>query len=162
MHDEPTSSPAARADAAAAATADAEPQPQPRARAAGAAQAPLVIVADDNPYMRWLVRATFRGRFDDVVEAGDGRELFWHLLRASRTRAESEVIVIADHRMPVCSGLDVLATFEELGYHPRTVVMTSYPDEQAYASAEHVKGMLLPKPFSTEELRRAVDQLWRK
>ncbi|HWO22035.1 MAG TPA: response regulator [Kofleriaceae bacterium] len=154
MHDEPTPSPAAPA---------ATPVDAPaRTRSAGAVAAPLVIVADDNPYMRWLVRATFRGRFEDIVEAGDGRELFWHLLRASRTRAESEVIVIADIRMPVCSGLDVLASFDELGYHPRTVVMTSYPDEQARASVAHVGGLLLPKPFSTEELRRVVEQLWRK
>jgi CheY-like chemotaxis protein len=146
MHDEPTS-PAGAA-------------PPPRPGSTGALASPLLIVADDNPYMRWLVRATFRGRFDDVVEAGDGRELFWNLLRASRSRDASEVIVIADIRMPVCSGLDVLATFDELGYHPRTVVMTSYPDEQAYASAEHVRGVLLPKPFSTQELRRVVDQLW--
>jgi CheY-like chemotaxis protein len=153
MHDEPTP------------PGGLTPAPHPGSAGPGSASdvaSPLLIVADDNPYMRWLVRATFRGRFDDVVEAGDGRELFWSLVQASRSRDASEVIVIADIRMPVCSGLDVLATFDELGYHPRTVVMTSYPDEQAYASAEHVGGALLPKPFSTEELRRAVDRLWRK
>jgi DNA-binding NtrC family response regulator len=123
---------------------------------------PLMIIADDNPYMRWLVRATFRGRFDDVIEASDGRELFWQLVRCSRMRAASEVIVVTDLRMPVCSGLDVLASFEELGYHPKTVVMTSYPDENAYAATERVGGVLIPKPFATTELRRIVEEVWQK
>jgi DNA-binding NtrC family response regulator len=123
---------------------------------------PLLIVADDNPYMRWLVRATFRGTFDDVVEASDGRELFWQLLRCSRTRDASEVIVITDIRMPAASGLDVISSFEELGYHPRTVVMTSYPDENAYASVARVGGTLIPKPFAMAELRQAVEQIWHR
>lgn len=118
---------------------------------------PLLIIADDNAHMRWLVRTTFRGRFDDIVEASDGRELFWHLVRCSHTRAASEVFVITDIRMPTYSGLDVLATYDDLAYHPRTVVMTSFPDRDAYAVTERAGGVLIPKPFATAELRRVVD-----
>ena len=120
---------------------------------------PLLIVADDNAYMRWLVLAAFRGRFDEVIEASDGRELFWQLVRCSRTRDASDVVVVTDIRMPECSGLDVLASFDELGYHPKTVLMTSYPDETAYAAAARVGGVLIPKPFAMTELRRVVDQV---
>ena len=42
----------------------------------------LLIVADDNAHMRWLVRATFRDRFTDVVEASDG----WSCSSSSFTR----------------------------------------------------------------------------
>ncbi|MEO8700591.1 MAG: response regulator [Kofleriaceae bacterium] len=118
---------------------------------------PLLIIADDNAHMRWLVRTTFRKTFDDVLEASDGRELFWHLVRCSRTRAASEVFVITDIRMPTYSGLEVLAAYDDLAYHPRTVVISSFPDADAYACTERAGGVLLPKPFATAELRRVVD-----
>jgi DNA-binding NtrC family response regulator len=118
---------------------------------------PLLVIADDNAHMRWLVRTTFRGCFDEIVEAADGRELFWELVRCSRTRAASEVLVITDIRMPGYSGLDVLSTYDDLGFHPRTVVMTSFPDADAYACTARAGGVLLPKPFATAELRRVVE-----
>ena len=123
---------------------------------------PLLIVADDNPHMRWLVRTTFRDRFADIVEAGDGRELFRQLLRATLTHEDSDVVVITDIRMPAYSGLDILATYDELGYHPTTIVMTSFPDADAYASTEQAGGVLIPKPFATAELRRVVEHACQK
>ena len=123
---------------------------------------PLLIVADDNAHMRWLVRATFRDHFTDVVEASDGRELFQQLLHASLTRKDSEVVVITDIRMPAYSGLDILDTYDELGYHPTTIVMTSFPDADAYASAERAGGVLIPKPFATADLRRVVEHACQK
>jgi DNA-binding NtrC family response regulator len=120
------------------------------------ARRPALIVADDNPHMRWLVRRTFRDRFSDIMEASDGRELFWQLVRCAQTRDASEVVVITDIRMPAYSGLDVLAAYDELGYHPATVVISSFPDPEAYASVERAGARLLPKPFATIELQRVV------
>jgi len=117
----------------------------------------LLIVADDNPQMRWLVRATLRGHFDEVVEASSGRELFWELLRSARSREAADVVVITDIRMAPYSGLDVLDAYDELGYHPTTVVMTSFPDVEAYERTERAGGVVIPKPFTTAELRRVVE-----
>jgi len=122
----------------------------------------LLVIADDNPAMRWLVRQTCRDRFDEIVEANDGRELFWTLVRCSRTRAADDVVLVTDIRMPAYSGLDVLAACDELDYHPTTIVMTSFPDADAYASTERAGAVLLPKPFVTADLRRLVDRAHRR
>jgi len=117
-----------------------------------------LIVADDNAHMRWLVRTTLRDRFDHIVEVVDGRELFRELVHSSMTRKVSDVVVVTDIRMPAYSGLDVLATYDDLGYHPTTIVMTAFPDGDAYASTERAGGTLIPKPFATAELCAVVDR----
>jgi len=119
-----------------------------------------LIIADDNAQMRWLVAATLRDRFAHVVEAADGRELFRELVRCSYTHDEAEVLVITDIRMPAYSGLDILATYDELQFHPVTVVMTSFPDEDAVAATALAGGVLIPKPFATDELVRVVDRAY--
>jgi FixJ family two-component response regulator len=120
---------------------------------------PILIIADDNQAMRWLVRSACRPHFDEILEAHDGRQLFWELVRCSRLRPASEVVVITDVRMPTYSGLEVIAAYEELGYHPRTVVITSFPDPSVRAETELLGGVLLPKPFTTVELRRVVERV---
>ena len=119
----------------------------------------LLLIADDNPAMRWLVRRTFRDQFDNIIEASDGRELFWQLVRCAHTRDASDVVVITDIRMPTYTGLDVLAAYDELGYHPATVVISSFPDADAHASTERAGAQLLPKPFATADLRRVVEHV---
>ncbi|MGE0398207.1 MAG: response regulator [Kofleriaceae bacterium] len=117
-----------------------------------------LIVADDNAHMRWLVRTTLRDQFDDIVEVSDGRELFRQLVHCSMTRNAGDVLVVTDIRMPAYSGLDVLATYDELGYHPKTIVMTAFPDPDAYAQVARAGSTLIPKPFATAELYAVVER----
>jgi DNA-binding NtrC family response regulator len=117
-----------------------------------------LIVADDNAHMRWLVRTTLRDQFDDVVEAADGRELFRQLVHCSMTRSARDVVVVTDVRMPAYTGLEILATYEELGYFPTTIVMTAFPDADTVAQAKRSGSMLIPKPFATAELYAAVER----
>ena len=117
-----------------------------------------LIVADDNAHMRWLVRTTLRDQFDDIVEVADGRELYRQLLHFSMTREAGDVVVVTDIRMPAYTGLEVLATYDDLGYHPTTIVMTAFPDADAYALAERAGSMLIPKPFATAELCAVVER----
>jgi len=119
--------------------------------------AQLLIVADDNADMRWLVRAALRDRFAEIIEAEDGRRLFWELVKCTKTRSASEVVVVTDIRMPVYSGLDVLAIYDELDFRPPTVVITSFPSKEVTAAVDRAGARLLAKPFATSELRKAVD-----
>ena len=119
-----------------------------------------LIVADDNAQMRWLVATTLREKFEHIVEAADGRALFRELVHCSYTRHEEDVLVITDIRMPTYSGLDILATYDELQFHPVTVVMTAFPDDDAIASTARAGGVLIPKPFATDELVRVVDRAY--
>ena len=120
-----------------------------------------LIIADDNEYMRWLVRATLRSRFfDPIIEVSDGRELFRALVHASLIRDARDVLVITDIRMPGCSGLEIIGLYDELDYHPTTVVMTSYPDAEARAATRQAGGVLIAKPFAMSELRRIVEDAY--
>jgi FixJ family two-component response regulator len=109
--------------------------------------------------MRWLVHTMFADHFTDVIEVADGRALFWELVRCARSLAAEDVVVITDLRMPHYSGLDVIDAYGELGYHPPTVVMTSFPDADAYTATARAGGVLLSKPFATAELRRSVEHV---
>lgn len=118
-----------------------------------------LIVADDNAHMRWLVRTTLRDRFDEIIEVADGRALFRQLVHFSMTRRDRDVVVVTDIRMPAYTGLEVLQTYEELGYHPTTIVMTAYADAEAYAQAARAGSVLISKPFATAELSAAVERV---
>jgi CheY-like chemotaxis protein len=118
----------------------------------------ILIIADDNEAMRWMVKSACRALFDEIIEARDGRELFWELMRHA-SDAESDVVVVTDVRMPSYSGLDVIAAYEELGYHPPTVVITSYPEDDVRARAAAAGTQLLAKPFTLAALRRVVDDV---
>jgi FixJ family two-component response regulator len=121
----------------------------------------LAIIADDHPAMRALVRSVLRGTADEIIEAGDGRALFWELLRCSYARDAVDVVVITDLCMPVYSGLDVVATFDELGFHPNTIVITSYPDPKVSSAVERAGAVLVPKPFTTSAFRSVVERAWK-
>jgi DNA-binding NtrC family response regulator len=117
-----------------------------------------LIVADDSSHMRWLVHTTLRDQFDRIVEVADGRELFRQLVHCSMTRAAGRVVVVTDIRMPAYTGLEVLATYDDLGYHPTTIVMTAFPDADAYAQVARANSTLIPKPFATSELCAVVER----
>lgn len=121
----------------------------------------LVIIADDNPAMRWLVRWMLAGVADEIIEAPDGRTLFWELVRCSYSRDPRDVTVITDLCMPVYNGLDIVATYDELDFHPSTIVITSYPDPKVSSEVERAGAILVPKPFTTTEFRRMVEHVWK-
>ena len=115
-----------------------------------------VIVADDSDEQRLLVCPIVEAMGFDVVEASSGREMFWALERCYRIRHDADVIVIADVRMPVYNGLDVLEAWRGEDSYP-LIVTTSFPDEQVAARVRGLGGILLAKPFSLSALRSAVE-----
>ncbi len=126
---------------------------------------PTLIVADDSADMRALVRSTLHRDYPDVIEAADGRQLFWHLLRTSFVTsgaARGRLVVIADVCMPAYDGLDVLDAWHDGAALVPVVVITSYPDDRVRARVERLGGILLPKPFSRTSLRDAVAQAARR
>ena len=122
--------------------------------------APLLVIADDDPNMRALVRTALQREYPNVVEAADGRALFWHLVRASFVRRGEQLrrlVVITDIRMPTYDGLDVLDAWQDGECDVPTVVITSFPDDIVRARVERLGATLLAKPFSRAKLRSVVD-----
>ncbi len=123
-----------------------------------------LVIADDSADMRSLVRSTIGADFTEIVEAADGRELFWMLMRSSfGEKRPGDLVVITDLRMPGYDGLDVLDACEDL--HPRLrvpmILMTAYPSDVVHARASALGVKVLPKPFSTSALRTALREVAR-
>lgn len=119
------------------------------------------MIADDSAEMRWLVRAAVGAEFSEVVEAANGRELLWTLLRSelkARCLPERQVVV-TDMCMPGYDGLDVLEAWRE--HHPENpaILITAFPSEAVRARAAKLGVVMLAKPFSTATLRRALQDV---
>jgi DNA-binding response OmpR family regulator len=124
-----------------------------------------LIVADDSAEMRWLVRDALRLSFTDIIEAEDGRQLMWQLLRATigtRREPPTAVLVIADVCMPSYSGLEVLDAWHDDAAPVPMIVITSFPDAIVQARVAALGAVLLPKPFTRAALRAAVHTVARE
>jgi CheY-like chemotaxis protein len=112
-----------------------------------------VLICDDEPSLRELIRISLDGPYD-VVEADDGVE---SLELARRVRPD---VVILDMMMPRMTGLEVLSAIrqeEELKAIP-VVVLTAQPNtrEQAIDAGADV---VMVKPFEPQQIAAAVREV---
>jgi CheY-like chemotaxis protein len=117
-----------------------------------------LLIADDSPEMRWLIRSMLGHKFGEVAEAADGRELFWQLLRAAYIEDRS-LLVIADVYMPIYDGLQVLDAFRYLGFDLPLLVISAFPNDHIRERVARLGVPMLPKPFTGPQLERAVAEL---
>jgi CheY-like chemotaxis protein len=116
-----------------------------------------LVIADDSAEMRWLVRFAVGDDFAEVVEAADGRELMWVLLRSELGPHTDEIdVVVTDLCMPGYDGLDILDAWRDLRPTAPTILITAFPNEDVQRRAAELGATMLAKPFSTATLRRAV------
>ena len=129
------------------------------------AQTPVVsgstrlVVADDSAEMRTLIRDAVCGSRFEVDEAADGRQLFWMLERCRTSPDARHVVVVADVRMPIYSGLEVLEALDGAHCPFRFIIITSYPDDETRRRVERCGATLLPKPFTVAELRGVLARI---
>ena len=114
-----------------------------------------LLIADDEPSMRLLVRATVASHDYEVIEAPDGDEA-WTLIQEHRP-----AIVLLDVMMPGLSGFDLAKAVKDDPALDGTVVilltaMAQQDDVQRglAAGADHY----LTKPFSPFELLSTIDR----
>lgn len=126
--------------------------------------APTLVIADDDPDMRALVREVLRSEFPEAIEVADGRQLFWHLMRSSFGVAGTnrDIVIVTDLKMPTYSGLEVLDAWHDPAAATPMVVITAFPDHAARKRASKLDAMLLAKPFSRAQLREAVREAVRR
>src|SRR4051794_36286281 len=89
-----------------------------------------VILADDSADVRELLRSMVTGLFTRVIEASDGRELFWAIesLLTQRCEGDPEILVVSDMYMPAYSGLDVYEAWKDSGLPVRFVLISGFPN----------------------------------
>ena len=112
-----------------------------------------VLICDDEPSLRELIRISLNGPYE-FVEADDGEE---SLELARRVRPD---VVILDMMMPRRSGLEVLSVLrqeEELADTP-VIVLTAQPATREQA-LEGGADVVMVKPFEPEEIVAAVEEL---
>ena len=113
-----------------------------------------VLICDDEPSLRELIRISLDGGPYEFVEADDGEE---SLKLARSVRPD---VVILDMMMPRRSGLEVLSELrkEEDFKDMRVIVLTAQPAtrEQALRAGADI---VMVKPFEPEQIATAVEEV---
>ena len=109
-----------------------------------------VLIADDDPPTRVLLRAAISQWGYQVIEAQNGEEA-WDLLQ----QADAPRLIILDWLMPKIDGIDLCRRIKgSLEYHPYVILLT-----QVAGTSNIIKGLeagadeFLSKPFNMAELR---------
>ena len=128
----------------------ATPTPDARAGAEGGAK-PRVLVVDDEPSMRDMLRIVLRRDGYDVTVAPNGREAVELLGR------EHVDLLISDIRMPDISGVEVLRVAKETNRDIVAFMMTAFASTDSAVEAMRLGAVdYFTKPFSMDELRLKV------
>ena len=127
-----------------------------RLHAPGSADAPRrsVMLVDDDPTLRTLLRLTFPDDDFDVIEAADGAEAL------ERLREKPPDVVVLDWNMPGRSGGEVLLELKRRGADIPVIVLTGERDVAKVAVARSLgAAAFLTKPFSPLRLLDTIERL---
>jgi two-component system chemotaxis response regulator CheY len=116
-----------------------------------------VLVVDDEPYVRTIVRLLLEKAGYDVLEAANG-EAAIEALNAGENRLVLDV-VICDIRMPKINGIQAIEYFQREYPHVPVIVLTAYPETKMAVSFMR-SGVTdyLVKPVDAQKLRGAVER----
>lgn len=117
---------------------------------------PRVLVADDSSEQRWTLRLALSMMGFDVLEAADGRELFWALEELSRHAGPEPSLVIADVYMPAYDGLEVLEAWRDALPNRAVIFITAFPDSVVAQRVQALGATLLAKPFTLSAFSECV------
>lgn len=111
------------------------------------AQGACVLVVDDEPTIRRLMRRALSGMGLDVVEAANGLEAL------ERFRARHVVAVVSDVRMPVMNGLELVEHLRSEAPDLPIVLVSGSDEVRTRAGAQALGAAdFLAKPFDVFEL----------
>ncbi len=117
----------------------------------------IVLVVDDEPDVRKVVRMTLEKAGYDVVEAEDGEKA----IEAIKQGEHSILLrlIITDIRMPNRNGIDVINYYGKEWPSVPLIVLTGFPDlDMAIAMLQHGVVDYLVKPVEAEKLLASVTQ----
>lgn len=124
---------------------------------------PRILVAEDDDEMRRLVVEALRKDGYDVTAVSDGGKLFVTLARELLGHGEASMdLVVADVRMPVCTGIQILSELRAARCVVPVILMTAFGDDATRERAKVLDALLFDKPFELGDLRTAVASLLRR
>src|SRR5499427_8271815 len=114
-----------------------------------------VLVVDDEPDIRKVVKMTLQKAGYEVLEAENGEKAI-EVINTGENRLVLDA-VICDIRMPKINGVETIDYFQREYPHVPLIVLTAYPDTRMAASfiRDGVVDYLV-KPVEAEKLRDAV------
>jgi PAS domain S-box-containing protein len=122
---------------------------QPGARAAKATVTGTILVAEDEPALRELVRHTLEQSGYNVVEAGDGYEA----VRIIEQHAGEIHLLLTDVIMPLMNGHELASRVKALRPATQVLFMSGYTDDVlAFHGIASPEIAFLQKPFTPSEL----------
>ncbi len=119
----------------------------------------VVLVVDDEPTLRSVMRMALEQQGYQVIEAVDGVDGFGAFVR----HRSSIVLVLLDLTMPRMNGDLVFQEIHNLSPHTPVILMSGYSQQEAIAALPG-KGPagFLQKPCSVKELQAAVSRILRR
>jgi two-component system chemotaxis response regulator CheY len=118
---------------------------------------PKYLVVDDSLTMRRIVVNALKSiGFDQVVEAGDGKEAF------SKLTAEGADFVITDWNMPEMNGLDLVKNIrghQQYSNIPILMVTTRGNKEDVIEALKARVNNYIVKPFTAQGLKEKIDAI---
>ncbi|MBI4266243.1 MAG: sigma-54-dependent Fis family transcriptional regulator [Acidobacteria bacterium] len=120
---------------------------------AASAAKPRILVADDEPSMREMLRIVLRREGYEVILAESGSEAI------ARLQQEPVDLLLSDIRMPDVSGVEVLRAAKEINRDIVAFMMTAFASTDSAVEAMRLGAVdYFTKPFSMDELRLKVRQ----
>lgn len=113
-----------------------------------------VLVVDDEPLVRNVVRMTLEKAGYEVLEAENGEKA----IKAINSDENPLVldVVICDIRMPKINGVEAIDYFRRAYPHVSLIVLTGYPDTNMAVSFMRQGVDYLIKPVEAQKLTAAV------
>lgn len=115
-----------------------------------------VLVVDDEPLVRNVVRMTLEKAGYEVLEAENGEKA----IKAINSDENPLVldVVICDIRMPKINGVEAIDYFRRAYPHVSLIVLTGYPDTNMAVSFMRQGVDYLIKPVEAQKLTAAVEE----
>jgi two-component system chemotaxis response regulator CheY len=114
-----------------------------------------ILVVDDEPSVRTVVRMTLEKAGYEVVEAENGEKAI-EAINTGENRLMLDA-VICDIRMPHINGVQAIEYFQRAYPHVPVIVLTAYPEtDMAVSFMRNGVADYLVKPIEAEKLRAAV------
>jgi CheY-like chemotaxis protein len=111
-----------------------------------------LIVAEDDPAMQHWLETVLVRMGAAVRTVGSG----WELLYMLADHADAVDLVISDLRMPMPSGIDVLAMARAAGIEIPFVLITAFADDVIRDAATRLDASVLDKPFLAAALEYEI------
>ena len=120
-----------------------------------------VLVVDDEPAVRKVVKLTLEKAGYDVIEAEDGAQAVQEVKSGENPLMLD--VILTDIRMPKMNGLEAIQYFQQEFPHVSLIVLTGFPNiEMATSLMQQGVITYLVKPVERETLLAAVSKAMEK